>query len=71
MNRRRHNMEQWQTILMGMDVAMLLWLSRAGFDQKVMDKGWGWFALYAFVMIAGCLYFIWYLSEGCGCGGGC
>lgn len=34
-------MEQWQIVLMGMDVPMLLWLSRAGFDQKVMDKG-GW-----------------------------
>lgn len=62
-------MEQWQTILMGMDVAMLLWLSRAGFDQKVMDKGGWWFALYALLMIAGCLYFIWFLSEWCGCGG--
>lgn len=62
-------MEQWQIVLMGMDVAMLLWLSRAGFDQKVIDMGGWWFALYAFVMIAGCLYFMWFLSEWCGCGG--
>lgn len=46
-------MEQWQIVLMGMDVPMLLWLSRAGFDQRVMDKGGWWFALYACVMIAG------------------
>ena len=34
-------MEQWQIVLMGMDVPMLLWLFRVGFDQKVMDRG-GW-----------------------------
>lgn len=54
-------MEQWQIVLMGMDVPMLLWLSRAGFDQKVMDKGGWWFALYAGVMLAGVGYFIWFL----------
>lgn len=64
-------MEQWQIVLMGMDVPMLLWLSRAGFDSRVMDKGRWWFALYACVMIAGTLYFVWFLSEWCGCGGGC
>lgn len=58
-------MEQRQIVLMGMDVPMLLWLSRAGFDARVMDKGWWWFALYACLMIAGTLYFIWFLSEWC------
>lgn len=64
-------MEQWQIVLMGMDVPMLLWLSRAGFDSRVMDKGGWWFALYACVMIAGTLYFVWFLSAWCGSGCGC
>ena len=60
-------MEQWQIVLMGMDVPMLLWLSRAGFDSRVMDKGGWWFALYAFLLITGTLYFVWFLSQWCGC----
>lgn len=60
-------MEQWQIVLMGMDVPMLLWLSRAGFDSRVMDRGWGWFAVYAVLLIAGTLYFVWFLSQWCGC----
>lgn len=62
-------MEQWQLVLFCMDVTMLFWLSRAGVDQKVMDRGGWWFALYACVMLAGTLYFLWFLSEWCG--GGC
>ena len=58
-------MEQWQIVLAGMDVPMLLWLSRAGFDARVMDKGGWWFALYAFLLIAGTLYLLWFLSVGC------
>lgn len=64
-------MEQWQIILIGMDVPMLLWLSRAGFDQRVMDKGGWFFAIYAFLLIVGTLYLLWFISEWCGCGGGC
>ena len=52
-----------------MDVPMLFWLSRTGYDQKVMDRGGRWFALYACVMLAGTLYFLWFLSQWCG--GGC
>jgi hypothetical protein len=59
-------MEEWQLVLFCMDVPMLLWLSRTGYDQKVMDKGGWWFALYAVVMTAGCLYFLWSMSELCG-----
>lgn len=62
-------MEEWQLVLFCMDVPMLFWLSRTGYDQKVMDKGGWWFALYACVMLAGVGYFIWFLSQWCGCGG--
>lgn len=71
MNRRRHNMEQWQIVLMGMDVAMLLWLSRLGIEYRVMRKGWWAIALYSCVMLVGTLYLLWCISEWCGCGGGC
>ena len=61
-------MAEWQLVLFCMDVPMLFWLSRTGYDQKVMDRGWRWFALYACVMLAGTLYFLWFLSQWCGCG---
>ena len=59
-------MEPWQIVLLGMDVPMLLWLSRAGFDRRVMDRGWWFFAIYACLLITGTLYFVWFLSEWCG-----
>lgn len=62
-------MAEWQIVLFCMDVPMLLWLYRTGYDQKVMDKGGWWFALYACVMLAGAGYFVWFLSQWCG--GGC
>lgn len=34
-------MEQWQIVLMGMDVPMLLWLTRLGVEYRIMRKGWG------------------------------
>lgn len=61
-------MAEWQLVLFCMDVPMLFWLSRTCYDQKVMDKGGWWFALYACVMLAGTLYFLWFLSQWCGCG---
>lgn len=62
-------MEPWQIVLMWIDVIMLLWLSRRGVEYRVMRKGWWAIAVYAGIMIAGCLYFLWFLSEWCG--GGC
>ena len=59
-------MDDMHTVLFTIDVIMLLWLSRDGVDDRVMRKGWGAIAVYAGVMIAGCLYFLWFLSERCG-----
>lgn len=60
-------MEQWQIVLMGMDVPMLLWLTRLGIEYRIMRKGWWAIALYAFLLIVGTLYFVWFLSEWCVC----
>ena len=59
-------MGDMHTVILTMDVIMLLWLSRLGVEYRVMRKGWWAIALYAGVMIAGCLYFLWFLSERCG-----
>ena len=59
-------MEQWQIVLMGMDVPMLIWLFRLGIEYRVMRRGWVAIAVYSGIMIAGCLYFLWFLLEWCG-----
>lgn len=64
-------MEQWQIILLGMDVPMLLWLTRLGVEYRVMRRGWGAIALYAFLLIAGTLYLLWCISAWCQCGAVC
>lgn len=61
-----HNMEQWHIVLMGMDVIMLIWLSREAVVNQVLRKSAGVFVVYATVMTAGCLYFLWSMSELCG-----
>lgn len=59
-------MEQWHTVFIGMDVIMLLWLSREAVVNQVLRKSAWVFVVYAVVMIAGCLYFLWSISELCG-----
>lgn len=56
-------MDEMHTVLFTMDVIMLIWLSRLGVEYRVMGKSWGAIAVYAGIMIAGCLYFLWFLSE--------
>ena len=59
-------MDEIHTVLVTMDVIMLFWLSRLGIEYRVVRRGWVAIAVYSGIMIAGCLYFLWFLLEWCG-----